>query len=168
MLAFTIAAPYLEFIVGAIAVGFAALSLFLQRKLSNPKKIREIQRKVNEHTKRLNEMVKSGATREQIQAKQSEIMPHMSEMMKHQIKPVIVIFPLFLLLYWVALPYLLNAFGAATATINFIFPKVSYTSFFIIIEFIIGIAVSIAVMAYDRKKGKAEAAMEQAAAETNS
>jgi uncharacterized membrane protein (DUF106 family) len=154
-------AQYLIWIIVALAIGYAAFSIFIQRKLSNPKRIREIQRKVNENQKKLNEMIKSGAPKEAIQAKQKDLMPNMSEMMKYQIKPMLVILPSFVLLYWILLPNLISSLGASKSTINFILPNVTYQSFFIILEFIIGIAVSIVVMVYDRRKGKQEALQEQ-------
>ncbi len=144
-------------ILVVVAVLYAIGSIFLQRKLTNPKRMREIQRTINEHSKKLNELVKSGATKEEISARQSQIMPLLSESMKSQMKPMFVVLPLFIVLYYFLVPGIINAMGAAKGTITFIMPDLSYQYFFFLVEVIIGMAASITVMVYDRKTAKKEA-----------
>lgn len=143
-------------VVAAIAVAYTALALFLQRKLSNPRKMRDIQRRVKENTKALNEMAKSGAPREAIMAKQKEVMPLLSESMKGQMKPMFVVLPLFLAFYYALLPYVVSGMGASSSTVNFIFSGLSMENFFFAVVFILGICSSAAIMIYDRRKGKQE------------
>ncbi len=143
-------------VIVAIAVAYTFSALFLQRKLSNPKKMREIQRKVKENTKALNEMAKGGASREAIMAKQKEVMPLLSESMKGQMKPMFVVLPLFLVFYYALLPYIISGLGASTSTVDFIFSGLTLQNFFFMIVFMLGIVSSIAIMIYDRKKGKQE------------
>lgn len=148
-------------VVVAVAIAYAAGALLLQRKLTNPKRMREIQRRLKVHTKMLNEMVKSGAPKDAIAAKQGEVMPLFSESMKSQMKPLLVVLPLFIVLYYALLPLLISSMGASGSTINFILPDLTYENFFFVVVFIIGMALSISVMVYDRKKGKAEELAEQ-------
>jgi len=156
----TVPLPLIVVIV--VAVAYAAGALLLQRKLTNPKRMREIQRRLKAHTKALNEMVKSGAPKDAIAAKQGEVMPLFSESMKSQMKPMLVILPLFIVLYYALLPLLIGSMGASSSTIDFILPNLTYENFFFVVVFIIGMALSISVMAYDRKKGKDEERAEQA------
>lgn len=147
-------------IIVVIAMIYALGTFTLQRKLSNPKKAREIQRKMKAHSKILNEMTKNGASREQIMQKQSEIMPLMTESMKNQMKSAIVVLPIFLIIYSVALPYFANSMGFVKDTINFVFPNMTYQSFFFSITFIIGIIMTAFILIYDRKKSKEEMRLE--------
>lgn len=144
----------------AIALAYAIGSIALQRRISNAKKMRELQRKISESSKRMNAMIKAGASKEEIASKQKEMMPLMSESMKNSIKPMIVILPLFVLLYYLILPFVINLTGQADNTINFILSGLSYQNFFFAVVFIFGIATSIAILAYDKKKGKEEAKLD--------
>ncbi len=147
----------IAFIV-VIAVAYSIGSLVLQRKLANPKKMREIQARVKEHTKKLNEMVKNGASKEDIMAKNKEVMPLVMESTKHQMKPLIVILPIFLLLYDVLLPYMATSMGFSKSTVDFIF-TMNYQYFFFAIVFIVGMISTVFVMLYDKKKTKEEQAL---------
>lgn len=144
-------------ILVAIAVLYAIGSIFLQRKLTNPKRMREIQRTIKEHSNKLSALVKSGATKEEIAARQSQIMPLLSESMKSQMKPMFVVLPLFIVLYYFLVPGIINTMGAAKSTVTFIVPNLSYQYFFFLVEVIIGMAASVTVMVYDRKTAKKEA-----------
>jgi uncharacterized membrane protein (DUF106 family) len=149
-------------VVIAVAIAYAAGALLLQRRLTNPKRMREIQRRLKEHSKNLSEMVKSGAPKETIAAKQKEVMPLFSESMRSQMKPLLVVLPLFIVLYYALLPLLIGGMGASSSTISFIFPNLTYENFFFIVVFIFGMSLSIGVMVYDRKKGKQEELLEKA------
>jgi len=159
LMLFTVMPSWVAVFIVVIAVAYSLGSLALQRKLANPKKMREIQARVKEHTKKLNEMVKSGAPKEEIMAKNKEVMPLVMESTKHQMKPMIVILPIFLLLYDVLLPYMATSMGFSKATIDFIFPNMNYQLFFFAVVFIVGMITTVFVMIYDKKKTKEEQAL---------
>jgi membrane protein insertase Oxa1/YidC/SpoIIIJ len=158
LMLFTVMPSWVAVFIVVIAVAYSMGSLTLQRKLANPKKMREIQARVKEHTKKLNEMVKSGAPKEEIMAKNKEVMPLVMESTKHQMKPMIVILPIFLLLYDVLLLYMATSMGFSTTTINFIF-TMNYQLFFFAVVFIVGMITTVFVMIYDKKKTKEEQAL---------
>jgi len=95
--------PMIAASIIAIGIAYAIFSVVLQRKLVDPKRMREIQYKVNMLSKDLNAMIKNNASKEEISNKQKELMPLMSENMKKQFKPMIVILPIFFLVYYVLL-----------------------------------------------------------------
>ncbi len=149
---------YVALIIVGIAILDVAMSTALQRTLGNPKKARSIQRKLNKINKELREMMKSGAPQEHIMAKQKEMMPHFNESMKNSMKPMIVIFPLLLAIYYVLIGVYLQSWQKYV--INFIFPM-GYKELFIAVVFILGLVVGISIALYDRKKGKEEAMEEE-------
>jgi uncharacterized membrane protein (DUF106 family) len=141
-----------EIIILIIAVVYALGSVALQRKVSNAKKLRQTQSKVQKVSKELNEMVKNKASQEAIAAKQKEMMPLLSESMKSSIKPMFVILPLFLVVYYVLVPALPFASGNVK----------SVQGFFFIAVFVIGFIAAIILMINDRRITKKEEAMEAA------
>ncbi|MEM0150127.1 MAG: EMC3/TMCO1 family protein [Candidatus Micrarchaeaceae archaeon] len=158
LILFAVMPSWVIALIIVIAVAYSIGSLALQRKLANPKKMREIQARVKEHTKKLNEMVKGGASKEEIMAKNKEVMPLVMESTKHQMKPLIVILPIFLLLYDVLLPYMATSMGFSKSTVDFIF-TMNYQYFFFAIVFIVGMISTVVVMLYDKKKTKEEQAL---------
>jgi uncharacterized membrane protein (DUF106 family) len=140
-----------------IAVVYALGSVALQRKVSNAKKLRQTQSKVQKVSKELNEMVKNKASQEAIAAKQKEMMPLLSESMKSSIKPMFVILPLFLVVYYVLVPALPFASGNVK----------SVQGFFFIAVFVIGFIAAIILMINDRRITKKEEAMEAAMESAN-
>ncbi len=95
-----------ELIVVGMAVAYTLISIFAQRKLTNPKRMREIQYKAKMMQKEMNEMMKNKASQEELMAKQKEFMPLMGEQMKNSMKPMLVILPLLLIVYYVIMPVL--------------------------------------------------------------
>lgn len=160
MLLLTAAMPAnIVLILISLALGYTVLAIALQRKLSNPKKMRHLQNKSNQLSKELKELMKNKAPQEVMANKQKELMPLMSESMKTQMKPMLVVLPLFFLVWYVLLPM---AFGQYSSdTINFIVP-LGYKGIFFLVLFIGGMISSISIMVYDRKKAKEEAAAEMA------
>ncbi|OJI07026.1 membrane protein insertase, YidC/Oxa1 family [Candidatus Micrarchaeum sp.] len=157
-------------IIIAIGIAYVAFSTFAQRKVGNPKKMRELQQRMNALSKELNQLVKSNAPKEEIAKKQSELMPLMSENMKTSIKPMLVILPVFFLLYYLVLPTTFHSI--ANEYVLFLGSmKLNYLGVFFACVFILGIATSIIIMIYDRKKTKLErqaiAAAEAAESGTN-
>jgi len=131
------------------------ISIVVQRKLSNPRRARELQAKMNRLSKEL-QGLGSSASKEVLTAKQNEIMALMKENMGMMIKPMIVALPLFLILYYVVLPAGFNSFAGETFT--FIVP-LNYTSLFFVTVLIFGIISSIIITIYDKKKMREETSM---------
>jgi uncharacterized membrane protein (DUF106 family) len=136
-----------------IAVVYTAVSILAQRKLSNPKRMREIQYKAKMMQKEMNEMLKNKAPQEQLMAKQKEFMPLMGEQLKSSMKPMMVILPLLLVVYYVLMPVL--PLGAGNLN--------SSKELFFIVVFALGIVSAIVIMVYDRAKTKKEIAAQKAA-----
>ncbi|MGC9037113.1 MAG: EMC3/TMCO1 family protein [Candidatus Micrarchaeia archaeon] len=137
----------------AIAALYVVFSVYLQRKLVNPARLREVQETIKTKTKELNELSKSNAGAEVLAQKQKELMPLLNETMKMQFKPMLVILPIFIILYYLLLPL------AFHGTVSFFSIKMSYQLFFILFSFAFGIIASIAVSLHDRKMAKAQAAL---------
>ncbi|MEM3841074.1 MAG: hypothetical protein QXN59_00030 [Candidatus Micrarchaeaceae archaeon] len=145
-----------ELAIIAIGLAYTALSIFAQRKISDPRKIRAAQAKMKYHTAMLNEMVKNKRPQEEILAKQREIMPMMTESMKLQMKSTMIIIPIFFLLYYVLMPALFGSISKETAT--FIVSGLNYRSLFFAVVLLSGMISAIIIMLYDRKKTKQEQA----------
>lgn len=147
--------PLIILAIVAVGIAYTLFSIFLQRKLVDPKRMREIQFEVNRLSKEMNELVKRNAPKEEVSSKQKELMPLMGENMKKQFIPMIVILPVFLLVYDVLLKM---AFGGyANARVNFIF-LMNYQNLFFATVLILGLVMSMVILIYDRKKAKAEQA----------
>lgn len=127
------------------------LSTVLQRKLGNPKKAREIQAHMNKVSKELKELVKNNAPKDIVSSKQKEIMPLANASMKLSLKPMIILFPLFIFIYYVIIGMYLS--GWQKYVINFIVP-LHYKGFFIVFVLIIGMGTGVIISLYDRKKIK--------------
>ena len=146
-------------IIVGIAILDVAMSTVIQRTLGNPKKARSIQRKLNRINIEMREMIKNKAPQEHIMAKQKEMMPHFNESMKNSMKPMIVIFPVLLAIYYLLIGVYLSSWQKYV--INFIFPM-GYKELFIAVVFILGLVVGITIALYDRKKSRMEAMEEEA------
>ncbi|MGI0100706.1 MAG: EMC3/TMCO1 family protein [Candidatus Micrarchaeaceae archaeon] len=140
--------PNVEIIIIVMAVAYTAISIAAQRLLTNPKRMREIQAKVQSVQKEMNELLKNKAPQEHLSAKQKEIMPLLGEQMKSSIKPMLVIFPLLLLTYYVIIP---NIPIIKSNDIS------GSKGLFFIVVFALGIVSAIVILVYDRKKSKEEA-----------
>ncbi len=137
-----------------IAILYITTTLFIQRKATDTKKMRAIQTQIQELTKQLNEMIKNKVPNEEISKKQKEVMPLVTSSMKMQLKPMFMIFPLFILLYYLLLPHLFGQYSKDTVAI-FSF-QLTYLMFFFAIVFILGIISSIGIIIYDKKKAAKE------------
>jgi uncharacterized membrane protein (DUF106 family) len=134
--------------IAAVAVAYAVFSIVLQRKLTNVDRMYEIRARMNDGTKQLTDMVKNNASQEEISKKQKEVMEISTESMKLQMKPMIVIFPVFLLLNYFVLPHFFNfASKVSIASIT-----LTYQIFFVVCLFIMGIIISSIFSLYDRKR----------------
>jgi len=135
-----------------IAVLYTLFSFVIQRKMANMKKVYEMQETIKQKSKELSDMVKNGAKNEELMLKQREVMSLASESMINQMKPMIIILPLFLVVYY----WLLPAIFPTHPTIVIDGAKFAYNTFFIIVVFIVGLILSVSVMLIDRSKRKKE------------
>ncbi|MGC8676013.1 MAG: DUF2208 family protein [Candidatus Micrarchaeia archaeon] len=143
----------LGFVLMLGAAAYVALSIFLQRKLVNTKRLREIQSIIKAKSKELTELSKNHADAETLASKQKELTPLLSETMKMQFKPMLVILPIFIIVYYAVLP----AFFAPGTKLSLFSFSMTYQIYFIVFSFIFGIIASIFVAIYDRKLQKREA-----------
>ncbi|MGC8776480.1 MAG: EMC3/TMCO1 family protein [Candidatus Micrarchaeia archaeon] len=137
-------------LIALIAIIYTLLSFFIQRKVANMKKVYEMQEKIKAKSAELKEMSKNGATNSELMEKQKEIMSLASESMISQMKPMIIILPLFFVVYYWLLPMLFPSHP----TVLLAGMKFSYTAFFILVVFVFGILLSIGVMVRDRANAK--------------
>ncbi|MEM0074297.1 MAG: DUF2208 family protein [Candidatus Micrarchaeaceae archaeon] len=134
------------------AAAYVVFSIFLQRKLGNPKRLREIQNTIKAKSKELTELSKNHADPATLAAKQKELTPLLSETMKIQFKPLLVVLPIFIIIYYAILPMLV-APGTTVSLFSF---TLSYQLYFIVFSFIFGIVASVAVSLYDKKLQRRE------------
>ncbi len=147
-------APVVEIVVSGVI--YTAAAAVVQRKLSNPKRTRELQDQIKVFSKELNEMIKGNAPKEEISAKQSMMMPLVKQSMTMNLKSTFVLIPTFLIVYYLIIPWLFGGLGtAATAfsigSYNF---SLQYRGVFFVSVFIFGIGTSIGIMVYDRYRAK--------------
>lgn len=151
-----------ELLIIAAGVMYVAATIVLQRKLVNPRRQQELQEQIQNISKELTAMIKANASKEEIAKKQGEVTPLMMESMKMSFKPMLVVLPLFFVVWLVVLPAFLHNYSSYT--VNFIEP-LHYKGLFFVTALILGLVVSITLMLYDRnahKKRKMQAAaMEQ-------
>ena len=137
----------LEIIV-AIAVVYAGLVILVQRRLGNVDKMYEIRARMSSSQKHLMQLIKDNAPKETISEKQRELMGISTESMKLQFKPMLVVLPMFLLLYYVILPMKFNM-GLNVTVLTY---TVSYHFFFVALLFVVGLLFSILFSVYDRRR----------------
>ena len=136
-----------EIVVIVIGAVYTIASVLLQRKLTNPKRMREIQSQVKKLTNELNMLVRNNAPKDQQAAKQSEVMKLMGESMRTSMKPMLVVMPVFLVVYYLILPALLLAIGMTT--------KNGQSTFFYTV-LVLGLISSMIILLYDRAMTKKE------------
>ncbi|MHB1829975.1 MAG: EMC3/TMCO1 family protein [Candidatus Micrarchaeaceae archaeon] len=135
--------------LAAIAIAYVLLTIVVQRKLINYKRIKEIKKEMDSKMKELKQMGTT-ATKDMTDAKQKEIMLLTSESMKHQIKGMIIILPISILLYYIALP----ALFPAQATVSVLSYTLPYKTFFIIVAFVLGLISTMMLSLYERAVAK--------------
>lgn len=143
----------LNFTIIVVLAGalYVVATIILQRKLMNPLKQLELQEKIKGVSNELGSMIKSNASKEAIAAKQKEVTPLMMESMKMSFKPMLVIFPLFFIVWLVILPTFLQ--GGSAYVINFVEP-LHYKGLFFVTALILGMGGSIGLMIRDRSVHK--------------
>ncbi len=132
-------------IIALIAVAYIAFSLFVQRKIVNYKRVKELQKETNIKMKELRALG-SSVEKEVLDLKQKEMQDLASESMKHQLKGTLIILPLYFLLYYFVLPL----FFPASLTVTVLSYTLPYKTFFIATSFVLGILSSIFMAAYER------------------
>lgn len=160
----------LNFMIIVVLAGalYVVATITLQRKLMNPLKQLEMQEKIKVISNELGAMIKSNASKEAIAAKQREVTPLMMESMKMSFKPMLVVLPLFFLIWLVVLPTFLS--GGSAYVINFIEP-LHYKGLFFVTSLILGVGASVGLMIRDRsvhKKRMRSAAMQAGQSEMSS
>lgn len=136
----------------AIAICYVSFSVFVQRKLANYKRIKEIKKEMDVKMKELRALG-TDAKKEVLDLKQKEITALASESMRHQIKPTLLILPIFFLLFYVVLPH----FFSAAPSIKVLSYTLPYNTFFIVVSFILGITSTILLAAYERIASRKQA-----------
>jgi uncharacterized membrane protein (DUF106 family) len=133
-----------------IALVYVIFSISMQRKLTNPKRTYEIQDAIKQKSKELSELSKNRASQEQLMAKQKEVTALLSESMRSQLKPMFVILPVFFIMYYVLFP----AAFPSNSTVTLISVKFNYKTYFIVLAFVFGLALSVIMMLRDKAKMK--------------
>ncbi len=148
----------------AFAVAYTLLTIALQRRLVKMERVYEIQEIMKQKTKELTDLSKNSAGADELKAKQAELMKLTSESMKNQIKPMIVIFPIFIIVYYLLLPMLLPLLGiTAKSIVASVFSfNLNYSAVFILTLFVSGFVGSFSLMARDKAKRKKAKASQQA------
>ncbi len=160
MLLSTLSNSDIELLVG-LAVCYTVGLFALQRKLSNPKKMREMNRKLKQYLESHKELLKNNASQEDIQKKMNEINALAAESMKGMMVPLVVSLPVLGIIYLWLLPYLAATYSFTTSTIMLLGFSLSYRNFFILSAFVPGIILTIVVMAYDKAQAKKELVAEE-------
>ncbi|MDE1761685.1 MAG: DUF106 domain-containing protein [Candidatus Micrarchaeota archaeon] len=86
-------------------IGYSLLTVGVQYALTNMKRVYELQGIMQIKTKELNELAKKDPRHPSVKAKQDEVMQLASESMKNQTKPMLVLFPVSLAVFYVILPW---------------------------------------------------------------
>ncbi len=141
------------FIIELITAGivYAIFSVVVQRRLSNVDRMYEIRARMSQHTKELMEMTKTNAPKEKIAAKQKDLTTTSMESMKNQMKPMLIVLPIFAIVYYVLVPM---GFATAGITVILLGFTLNYQLLFIVVTFVSGILLSIIFSMRDRKRLK--------------
>lgn len=143
----------LEYAIIGVAIAYALLAVFLQRKLSNMDKMYELQDQIKAKSNELMELTKKNTSKDILDAKQKEVMGMVSQSMRFQLKPMLVVFPMFLIVYYLALPAVFAPIVAGTV-FNIFGISFGYQGLFILVAFIIGFGASMLLMSLDKKRLK--------------
>jgi len=147
--------------VTIIAVVYVIASALMQRRLVNPRRTYEIQDAIKKKTNELSELSKNKADPAALAAKQKEITGLLSESMRSSLKPMFVILPVFLVIYYLVFP----AIFAPDLTVSLFSMDLNYKTYFIVIAFVLGFVLSMTMMVYDKAKLRK---IQQAAAQEES
>ncbi len=89
-------------VITITSVLLSAVSIWISRKMVNPKRAEEIRKKIEDHQKRYLEAQKAGDKKElqKLEAEQEEIMELVKENMYNSMKPMFITTPLVLIILW--------------------------------------------------------------------
>ncbi|MDE1860286.1 MAG: DUF106 domain-containing protein [Candidatus Micrarchaeota archaeon] len=144
--------PISPILIGLIcfAIAYSIFSVMMQRRLANMPRVSELQRNMKTKMDEYKTKAKGSASNDELSKIQSELGAISSELMKHQLKPMLVIFPVFIVVFYFFLPAI---FPPQTAVTLFSYP-LSYRSTFVVVAAVLGIALSSTLMLRDRRKYK--------------
>lgn len=134
-----------EVIIFLIALAYTTIVVFIQRKLSNAKRLRDIQAHVALVSKEMNQMLKNKAPEAEVMAKQKEIMPLLKESMTLSMKPMLVLLPMYAIMLYLIIPAIPLGTSATVSSVR---------SFFIIVVIGTGLAAAAIMMVYDKQQVK--------------
>jgi uncharacterized membrane protein (DUF106 family) len=145
-------------VVSIVAVGviYTICAAIVQRKLSNPKRTRELQDQIKIYSKEINEMMKRNAPKEEISAKQGLMMPLVKQSMMANMKSTVVLIPTFIVVYYLVIPYVFGGLGTAAVAFSIASYNISlaYKGVFFVTVFVLGLITSMSILAYDRRRAK--------------
>lgn len=134
-----------------MGAAYACFSVFMQRKLVNIDRMYELRAHMGAHTKKIMAAAKAGASQQEINAHNAELSKITMESMKNQMKPMIVIFPVLLILEYVVLPYMFASSGISVTLLGF---TLNYQLIFIVVAFAVGAVLAILLSLLDRRRLK--------------
>jgi uncharacterized membrane protein (DUF106 family) len=127
-----------------IALAYVMVSIVIQRKFSNIKRIREIKMEMNEHQAHLRKEGKT-MSKEELDAKTKKMLELQTEMIRHTFKASLIIMPISLILIY----YLIPLAFPGTATIDVFSFNLSYRTFVVLMAFIFSLISQMALTQYD-------------------
>ena len=133
-----------------IAIAYVLFSVSIQRKLIDMKHMREVQEIIKAKSKELNDMAKQKVSQEVLMAKQKEITTLLGQSMKSQLKPMFVVLPIFFVVYYLVFPAVFAT--NPNVTVPIISMTMNYKSYFILVAFILGLLLTVALMLRDRMR----------------
>ena len=131
-----------------IAIVYVMFSVYVQRRLIDMKHMQEVQETIKQKSKELNEMSKNKASQEVLLAKQKEITSLLSKSMSSQLKPMFVVLPIFFVVYYLVFPAVFTTNPSITVPVLAL--TLNYKSYFIMVAFVVGLALSLGLMLRDR------------------
>ena len=139
--------------LAGIAAVDVAISISIQRTISNAEKTYHLQRKMNEHMSDLKEMSKRKASQQEMMAKQNEMMKVSMENTKHQMRAMPVLFVVSIAFYFFILP---SIFPSGHGTLNLLVTSITYGTFqdsiyFIVFTLVISLTVQFLLRKRDEK-----------------
>jgi uncharacterized membrane protein (DUF106 family) len=136
--------------ITVIAVVYVLFSVFVQRKLIDMRRMREVQETIKAKSKELNDMVKQKASQEIMMAKQKEITSLLGQSMRSQLKPMFVVLPIFFVMYYLIFPAVFAT--NPNVTVPILSMTVNYKTYFIALAFVLGLIMTAVLMLRDRMR----------------
>ncbi len=94
--------PDIFTVIVITAISLSAVSIYISRRVNNPKKAEELKKRIEEHQKKYLEAQKAGDKKalDRLEAEQAEIMNQVKENMYNSMKPMFITTPLVLVILW--------------------------------------------------------------------